>query len=344
MWVVTMNRQLIIRGAAVSIAAIAASVFLAGQFLGDKETLANGAITDAPTEIRGASVVGSSGSTKPPADTAPALDIAALDKSADTSAAPSTEDGFQPELTFVDTSQSVAEPQPAEVSLCDASLSAAPAIDGLVEIRLDAPCNVGERVVISHGDLAYSALLDDAGSYTAYIPALSADAKIDAFLADDTYLQAQTEVADHHLHARMIVQWSGAANVSLHAYHRGAAFGEEGHIHAMNPFDTKLEEAFLVALGDNTGIEPMMAEVYSVPVDQAADARVQLEVAVDAQTCGTDLVAFVLSTQGQGAGSVEELNVAMPDCESGDGLVIVDLPFKSAPPTDDALELTAEQS
>lgn len=344
MWVVKMNRQMIIRGAAVSAAAIAASVFLAGQFLGDKATLADGAIPDAPIEIRGASVVGPYGSTTLPADKAPVLEFAALEKSADTADASTAEESFQPELTFAETSQPVAPQKPVESSLCDASLSAAPAVDGLMEIRLSAPCNMNERVVISHGDLAYSATLDDAGAYTAYIPALAADARIDAFLADDTYLQAQTEIADHNLHARMIVQWSGSAKVALHAFHRGAGYGEEGHISVLNPFDAALEEAFLVALGDRDGVEPMLAQVYSVPVERAADSRVQLELGVNAQTCGTDVVAFVMSTHGEGSGSVEELIVAMPDCGSGDGLVIVDLPFNPISPTVGTLEFTSDQS
>ncbi|NBB99006.1 MAG: hypothetical protein GVY34_12730 [Alphaproteobacteria bacterium] len=344
MWVAKMNRQVIIRGAAVSTAAIAASVFLAGQFLGDRATIADGDITDAPVEMRSASVVGSFGSATSKAEKAPVVETAALDKSADRAAATTAEDSFQPELTFAETSQPVAPRQPVESSLCDASLSAVPAIDGLMEIRLDAPCNTNERVVISHGDLAYSASLDEAGAYTGYVPALAADARIDAFLADDTYLQAQTEIADHNLHARMIVQWSGAANVGLHAFHRGAGHGEKGHISVLNPFDAALEEAFLVGLGDSDGVEPMLAQVYSVPVEQAADSRVQLELGVDAETCGTDVVVFVLSTHGEGAGSVEELSVAMPECGSGDGLVIVDLPFNPVAPAAGTLEFTADQS
>lgn len=351
-----MNRQLVIRGAAISIAAIAASVFLAGEFLGDKERLSAGVISSAPVEIRGASVISPIGSTTLPEGMEPSLQISALDKSEDKSTVPTVQNNFQPELTFADQSTPVEDSfeieQPLVIgqgdsvttALCDASLTAVPAIDGLIELQLSAPCNANERVVVSHGDLAFSATLDTAGDFNAYIPGLAADARIDVFLSDDTYLQAQTVIPDHADYARMIVQWTGPAQMGLHAYHRGAAYGEDGHIHAMNPFDPALEEAFLVALGEDEGVEPMLAQVYSVPLAQAGETRLQLEVSVNARSCGTDLVAFVMPTHGDGAGVVEELRVAMPDCATGEGLVILDLPFNPAPPAAQGLEFTSDNS
>ncbi|MCC1481019.1 hypothetical protein [Roseibaca sp. Y0-43] len=351
-----MNRQLVIRGAAISIAAIAASVFLAGEFLGDKETLSAGAISADPAEIRGASVISPVGPGAGPQAAEPALEMSALDVSKDKTTVPNVQDSFQPELTFAD-QDAVAEPAlsldqdlritqsgAVETPLCAPDLTAKPAIDGLIELQLSAPCNANERIVLSHGDLAFSATLDMAGEYTGYIPALAADARVDVFLSDDTYLQAQTVIPDHADYARMIVQWTGPAQMGLHAYHRGAAYGEDGHIHAMNPFDPALEEAFLVALGEDEGVEPMLAQVYSVPLAQASETRLQLEVSVNARSCGTDLVAFVMPTHGDGAGVVEELRVAMPDCAVGDGLVILDLPFNPSVPAAQGLEFTSDNS
>lgn len=321
-----MNRQLIIRGAAVSVSAIAASVFLAGQFLGEQDSFAGGAITDAPAEIRGASMVGSSGPSATPAEPGFAQEFSALDISDDTVAAPTAQEGFQPELTFADTTV------PRETSLCDATMTAAPAIDGLIELRLSAPCNADERVVISHEDLAFTATLDAAGVLATYIPALSQMAVVDAFLADDTQVQAQTQVSDFDQYARMIVQWGGPDAVALHAYHRGAQHGDTGHIHALNPFDPELEDAFLVSLGDATAREPMLAQVYSVPAAQAGDTRLQLELQATDTTCGTDMVAHIMPTHGPNAGLSRQLDVAMPTCASGDGLVILDLPFQGTAP------------
>lgn len=334
-----MDRKLIIRGAAVSVSAIAASLFLSGQFLKDNAALSSdGALSAAPANIRSASVVGAPGSASAPREAAPELKLAALQTSDDQVGAPETQTDFLPELTFAQQSG------PGETTLCAPSMSALPAIDGLFELRLSAPCNGNERVVISHGDLAFSATFDADGAYTAYIPALAADVTVDAFLADDTYLQAETQISDHMDYARLIVQWSGAAKVDLHAYHGDAKSDDAGHIHVMNPFDPNLEQAFLIALGEPSAIEPMLAQVYSVPVQAADNSRVQLEIVSDAATCGTEVVAFVMSAQGPNAGSVDELRVAMPSCDGADGLVILDLPFGSSVPAASGLEFTSDRS
>lgn len=368
MWVRVMNRQLIIRGVAVSAAAIAASVFAAGQFFGDESAMApSGVVSGDASQVRGASLVGGSSYSPPPqtslpdgskspslafleTDSAPdqaaaprgseraTLEFTALDSSPDKAAAPDLQNDISPVVAL-------AEPEtPREKSLCASEMTASPAIDGLFELRLSAPCNAGERIVVSHGDLAFTTKLDQAGAFSAYLPALSATVAVDAFLSDDTLLQASTEVPDFDQYARMIVQWSGADAMALHAFHRGAMYGEDGHIHSINPFDPVLEEAFLVSLGDPEALEPMLAQVYSVPLAQAADTRLQLELGTSAQTCGDDLSAYVMSTAGAQAGQPRELRVAMPACGTGDGFVLIDLPFDPAAPEAEGLEFSADQS
>lgn len=364
MWVIVMNRQLIIRGVAVSAAAIAASVFAAGQFMGDQSAMApSGVVSGDASQVRGAGLVGGTSFAAPPQTTppdgskSPSLALSENDSAPDQAAAPRGSERATLEFTALDSSQdkaaapdvqsdispvlALAEP---ETPLCASEMIASPAIDGLFELRISAPCNTGERVVVSHGDLAFTSKLDQEGKFSAYLPALSATVAVDAFLSDDTLLQASTEVPDFDQYARMIVQWSGEDTVALHAYHRGAMYGEDGHIHSMNPFDPALEEAFLVSLGDPTALEPMLAQVYSVPLAQATDTRLQLELGTSAQTCGNDLSAYVMSTAGVQAGQPSELRVAMPACSTGDGFVQVDLPFDAATPEADGLEFTADES
>lgn len=339
MWVVMMNRKLVIRGAAISVSAIAASVFVAGQYLGENQSLTSaGSVSGMVTEIRGASLVGAPVQPAQQDIATAAPQFSALDIGAETMGGPVIQNDIQPALVFAD------QGLPQDSVGCSADVVAEPSVDGLISLRLTAPCNPNERVVISHGDLAFSATLDAAGAFSAYIPALSTPAKVDVFLSDDTYLQAETVVPEYGSYARMIVQWTGSDSLALHAFHRGAAYGEDGHIHARNPFDPDLEEAFLVALGDPTGVEPMLAQVYSIPLAQADIASVQLEVAANAETCGKDLSAFVMPTHGTGAGHVEELSIAMPDCGAGDGFVILDLGFDPVTPAAEALEFTSDQS
>jgi hypothetical protein len=188
-------------------------------------------------------------------------------------------------------------------------------------------------------------MTDAEGEYSAFVPALSATVRVDAFLADDSHLQAETDLPEVADYARMVVQWSGADAVSLHAFHRGAEFGGDGHIHALNPFDPALEEAFLVGLGDADAAEPLLAQVYSVPMSEAAGASLQLEVDVTSGNCGTDMIAYVLPKFGARDADMRELGLSMPDCDATGGMVLVDLPFTAPKPrTAQMLDLSGDQS
>lgn len=334
-----MNRQLLIRGGAISVAAIAGLVFVAGEFLTDQPpTALSGSVSVASPEIRGASLVG--GTNAPPAPEADSqpLQFSALDVATKTVAPPSLQNDLAPQLTFAEL------PAQNETTLCDATMSATPAIDGLFEVQISAPCNQDERVVISHGDLAFSAMLDGNGHYSAYLPALEEEARVDGFLSDDTFLQAQVRVSDFDQYARMIVQWSGEDAIALHAFHGEAGYGEDGHIHALNPFDPNMEEAFLVSLGQPSTFEPMLAQVYSVPMGQIETTRLQLEFTSNPMTCSQTITAFVMSSFGRQSGELRELSVAMPGCDGTDGFVVVDLPFDAIASTAEAKTLAPETS
>ena len=97
------------------------------------------------------------------------------------------------------------------------------------------------------------------------------------FLAEDIYLQAAASVPEADDHVRVALQWSGEASFALHAYHDGASHGENGHVHALRPFDPNLEESFLISLGESGGPEPMVAEIYSVPVTFVENSRLEIE-------------------------------------------------------------------
>lgn len=360
-----MQQQTIIRGAAIAVAGVAASVFASQHFLGGAPA-SYSAATPGPTEqVQAASLVG--GGTVLPetsaADTAqaqaqaPALvlqptatgqdDAAALPRMAALDTA--SEDAVRPDADF-EPKLALAEldVMPAELS-CTPSLSVHAAIDAMLDVNLSAPCHANQRIVISHDDLAFSALTDDNGAFSAYLPALSMQGNVDVFLADDTLLQDSAFVPDLDAHSRIIVQWTGADAFALHAFHNGASYGEDGHMHALKPFDPLIDDAYLMALGDNLGLEPMRALVYSVPVSHAEQASVTLELAFDRNACGRDVSAFVLQRGPFGVGDFHDVTLATPECANGgDGLVMVDLPLALAPAEAAApalgLSLLAEQS
>lgn len=325
-----MEKQTIIRSAAIVVAAIAASTFGAQHLLGDKQApSAQASSPSQSAQIVGAGLLGNTSRTTP--EPAPSLKVeeasfAAL--SDGPGPVPIVESGsdFVPKLALADDSAG------HDTAFdCTPRLVSRPAIDALIELSLDAPCHANERLVISHDDLAFSAYTSDTGSFSAYIPALSADAKIDVFLSEDVFLQSEVQIEDVEAHARVIVQWTGEAEFALHAYHRGAQFGEDGHIHALKPFDADLDEAFLISLGEKRGPEPMLAEIYSSPAHLVSGSKIELELRFTAQQCGQDLSVYILTTGTNVSADVKEAGFAMPDCPAESGTVVMELQAMAAP-------------
>lgn len=367
-----MKRQVIIRSIAIAFAGIAASVFATKELLIDRSAPASGyaaGVTKTPDSVKGASLIGAGteaagnrsaanatdpqisperveGSLPilafdPPETHAPAQEMASeLTLSAlDGSLTPQTErvlqEDFRPELALVEAGRM------DESMLCEPDMRLNPLPEGMVQLQVIAPCQGDGRIVVSHGDLAFSAFLDADGVYQAGIPVLGSDARFYVFLPDDSMLQASAHLPDLGDHHRVVLQWMGDYGVGLHAFHRDAGFGEVGHIFADSPHDPELAAARLVMLGDARGPEPMLAQIYSVPVDQRDAVRLELELAFDQRSCGRDILAHVMQIAPGLEGDLSEVSLAMPDCDAEAGLVILALPLQSPPDTasDTALDL-----
>ncbi|MCC5958604.1 MAG: hypothetical protein JJU08_04640 [Rhodobacteraceae bacterium] len=360
-----MNSQIIIRGTAIAIAGIAASIFAAKEFIGDPSQpqpqsqaqtqstpqSANGTVVGASLIGAGSSVAKDEGATPAASSAEPDLPLnidTATTESPTTESADSTKPelllgalepdlrgdtalrldaDFRPELALAEASLNDYDEHHAD---CTTNITLEASVDALLNMRLSAPCNASQRVVISHGDLAFSAYTDEDGAFSAYIPALAEDASVDAILEDGALLQASATVPDVSLHHRVIVQWTGDFGLSLHAFHQGAAYGTSGHIHASRPFDPDLQEAFVISLGETHGPDAMMAHIYSVPVAMLGQSRVELEAAHDFRSCGKDLSAYVLQSDGGQTAGLKELSLAMPDCGPDQGVAVIALPFEHA--------------
>ncbi|MGL4414702.1 hypothetical protein [Roseinatronobacter monicus] len=336
-----MEKKMIIRGVAILCAGISASVFATNHLSGN----AAKAVGSNPSErhaqssqVMGASLVGNGAKlqfgTKPTADI-PAqsetgiadTEFAALDESG----ANTTQLDIAPlvlnAMEFASNLE-LAEGQSApDSAACSPSLTSAPMVDGLIELMLDAPCHSDTRLVISHNDLAFSAYTSDDGSFSAFLPALSVDAKVDVFLSDDIFLQTELTIPDADDHLRIALQWNGEARFSLHAYHDGAQHGDTGHVHALKPFDSDLDEAFLISLGEVRGPEPMIAEIYSIPVGLSGKSRVEVELQFTEEQCAQDVSAFI-SDNGDSANThLKEIVFAVPECPAQPGMVVMGVEF-----------------
>ncbi|MCC5991493.1 MAG: hypothetical protein JJT99_03120 [Rhodobacteraceae bacterium] len=363
-----MKRQVIIRSIAIAFAGIAASVFATKELLIDRPASGTehaAGVTTAPDSVKGASLIGAGTEAAsnrtaanapdlqisaerpdeplpmlvfepPTAVHAPAQEMASeLSLSAlDGALTPQTErvlrEDFRPELALVEAGSM------DDSLLCDPDIRLTPLPEAMVQLQVAARCQGEGRIVVSHADLAFSAFLDADGLYQGAIPALSSEARVYVFLPDDNMLQASAlvpELGDHH---RVVLQWMGDYGLGLHAFHHNASFGEAGHVFSENPHDPELAAAFLITLGDARGPEPMLAQIYSIPVDQRDAARLELEVTSDKRSCGRDIMAHVMQIAPGLQGDMSEVSFAMPACDSEVGLAILNLPFQT--PRDTALD------
>ncbi len=248
--------------------------------------------------------------------------IAALEDSSDPTAAVEASDSADAQIALGEDAMMERD--------CEATLTASATFDALIEVELVAPCHAESRFVISHDDLVVSAYLDTEGRFSTYFPALATTAKIDVFLADDTFISAKTEVEDADQFLRVMLQWTGEPQFGLHAYHDGARFGESGHVHAGQPFDPDLDEAFLISLGEMRGAESMLAQVYSLPLEMMDKSRLEVEAQFTQAQCGQDLLAFLSHSKGSHVSEMTEMKFAAPDCPASDGLMVMQVTLEEA--------------
>jgi hypothetical protein len=206
---------------------------------------------------------------------------------------------------------------PADCAL-DLALTAGP--KAMIAVALTAPCRAGERVVLRHGGLAFAETLDAAGNLALDLPALNATGEVSVLFPDAEILRDAVAVPDAAATRRFAVQWMADDAFQLHAFEKGANYGEPGDVHAGQPLSP--DGGLLVSLGDPGLDLPMLAEVYTWPADPAIAAEIVIESAVTQATCGRELLGETVVAQA-GSVTATDLTLAMPGCDAvGDILVL----------------------
>ncbi|MDH3262748.1 MAG: hypothetical protein OEM24_01990 [Paracoccaceae bacterium] len=209
---------------------------------------------------------------------------------------------------------------------CGASLSAEAAPGGTARLRLEAPCQPGAAVTISHGALSVTFRASSSGVIDTVLPAFEDAARYSARLPDGELLTASALVPGASAYERVVTMWEGAGGLSVHAFEYGAGRGEAGHVWRGAPRGAQAAEAgrggFLLALGTAEGAGARRAEVYSFPAAVAARAgavRIALAAAVTPATCGGEIEAETLQL-GEGLpGAPVAVRVTLPDCAAAAG-------------------------
>ena len=223
--------------------------------------------------------------------------------------------------------RSISTPAPLN-AVCGPKAALSVGDGAMLDLSLSAPCHAGERVVIRHAGLAFTALTDAKGGLRIRLPAMAEAAEVSVLFAGGTSVAAQTNVPELSLYDRVAVQWMGDDAFDLHGLEFGAAFGAAGDVSASNPGAVVGASAatggFLTALGDGSVDLPMRAQVYTFPTRLSArdgDVQIVIEAEITPKTCGRDMLAQTVGTRRNADPAVTDLSVSMPDCGTPGGYV-----------------------
>ncbi|WP_022704219.1 hypothetical protein [Pseudorhodobacter ferrugineus] len=215
--------------------------------------------------------------------------------------------------------------QTAEAA-CPATLDVIASDRATLDLTLIAPCRASERVVLRHAGLAVTGMTSASGMLFLSLPGLEASGEVSALFADGVELNAAEAMADMPMYRRFAVQWMADDAFQINAFEDGAAYGDEGHVYAANPQrrlpNIPTKGGYMTLLGDRTAPLPMLAEVYTFPMEQTAKVDLTIEASVTDATCDRELLGEVLLSEG-GTVVKTDLTMATPTCDAiGDVLVL----------------------
>lgn len=196
-------------------------------------------------------------------------------------------------------------------------LSAAPA--AMIDLVLTAPCNRGERVVIRHAGLSFTAVTSPDGTLRLQLPALEPEALVAAYFDGSEIALAKVAVPDANDHVRFALQMAHAVQFAL----RAEGPGQVNVGSSQRPIDNA--PLRVLSFGEGTVAQPLLAQVYSYAAADPVAANVTVEIKITADTCGRTLPAETLLAR-DGKVTLTRLAVAMPLCgTSGNILVLKNL-------------------
>ncbi len=202
---------------------------------------------------------------------------------------------------------------------CTPTLALTAMPGAMLNILLSAPCHRGERIILRHAGLNFTARVSVDGELMLELPALETDALVTAFFRDSEVILGSVSVPDVAEIQRFAVQWSAADVFDLR-------ISEGDHIYVgAREARNKTGGQKIRTFGDTLVDQPMFAEVYTYPADPAAKVEIVVEVRVTPQVCGRDISAeTILSSAGMV--EVSTIPVAIPPCDAaGDILLLKNL-------------------
>lgn len=220
---------------------------------------------------------------------------------------------------LVDAAKDVEMSEPAEAvvaqSTCSVAVFAQAQEGAMVELNVDAPCQIEQAFTIRHEGVSIMGQTDNIGLAQIMVPALDKSATFDMTFEDGEMVTASAEVPELADYARAVLYWEGAPGFELHAFHNGATYGAEGHVWRGTAAGNA---AFFSADADGHALE-----VYTVPLSDADALTLTVEAEVNADNCGQAIQAQTIHVNPIQLLTRDEVELNMPDCASiGEYLVL----------------------
>lgn len=253
----------------------------------------------------------------------PASELASTSQQADQDAAPAelvTTEDQTPIVPLDSTLQS-------ELDACAVWVVVTPSTGAMLDASVYAPCDRNADVLVSHAGLSFDAHIGGDGRVNLLVPALVDEATLTVTFNDGRTQSDTTFVPDLNTVERVALQWTGPAELSLHAYEFGAQFGDAGHVYADNPRSPDVQgHGFLTTLGEPQVEGGHMVQVYSYPSGQSSrtgTVSLEIEAPITAANCGAPLTAESIEMRAAAAVRTRDIRLDMPACDGAGGYVVM---------------------
>ena len=229
-----------------------------------------------------------------------------------------------PKSASLRSGQGVGLPQPTGItpvaaelparSECPITLDLTALPGALIGLSLNAPCNLGERVVIRHAGLSFTARTGAQGTLQLTFPALQEAGIVAVYMEGSAIVLGEVALPEVRVLRRFAFQWAAPAQFDLRVSEGGSLF--VGTSSQAPGADLKV-----ITLGSAEVSDPLLAQVYTLPaVDTAIDLTVEHRITED--TCGQTLPAQII-TAAAGRAETRDYPVAVPLCGSSGNILVL---------------------
>ncbi|NNE53703.1 MAG: hypothetical protein HKN30_15030 [Sulfitobacter sp.] len=213
---------------------------------------------------------------------------------------------------------------------CKITANARAMAAAMVELSLSAACLPNERVTIHHNGMIFTETTSGAGMLSMRVPALAEEAVFIMAFTDGQGAVAQTTVEDLGDFQRAVLQWKGNTGFQIHVREFGANYGDAGHLWEGAPGTIAAavigESGVLTRHGDPSAPEPLLAEVYTFPMDanvRNGDIALSVEAEVTQTNCGIEIEAQSLELKADGAVKTRNLTLPVPECDAKGSFLVL---------------------